>query len=86
MTAIVIFAKSVIINGIFAIRKRIVLDRDVTFRMSQCKCKYANHKPIHDFLYDGNSNIFPIFHHLQDIHHQNYMTFTLTFSMGRGHM
>ena len=35
------------------------------------KCKYANQKPISDFLFDGNWSIYTIWYHLQDIWSQN---------------
>ena len=59
------FAISVTINDIFAI------GRDLTFRMVKVKCKYDNQKHVHDFLYDRNINICPLWHHLRDIRNQN---------------
>ena len=35
------------------------------------KCKYANRKPRHDLLSDGNGNFYSICHHYQDIHSWN---------------
>ena len=34
--------------------------------------------------YDGNCNVYPICHHLQDIHNRNVHDLDLTFSMGQG--
>ena len=52
--------------------------------MVKVKCTYDTRKPRHDFLYDGNSNIWHICHNLQDIHNQNCKNLTLTFRMGQG--
>ena len=32
---------------------------------AKVKYKYDNRKPMHDFLYDGNSNVCPIYHNLR---------------------
>ena len=44
----------------------------LTFRMGQGQIrKEANEKPMHDLLFYGNSNFYPIYYHFQDIHCQN---------------
>ena len=46
-------------------------DLDWPLKYAEGKCKYANRKPIHDFLYDGDYDIFLICHRLRYIHDQN---------------
>ena len=43
----------------------------LTFITGQVRCKYSNGYPIHDILFDGNSNVFHIFHLFQYIRCQN---------------
>ena len=68
-------------------------DPDLTFGMSQgqltwplewAKVRFkSTPKPIHYFLYDGNSNVLPC-QHLHDIHAQSIMVLALTVTIGQG--
>ena len=46
-------------------------DLDLTLDWAKIKYKYANRKLMRDFLYDGNSNVSIICHHLRDVCNQN---------------
>ena len=39
--------------------------------LATVKYKNANKQLIYGFIYDGNSDVYPIYHHLQDNHNQN---------------
>ena len=53
---------------------------------NKIKCKYANRKPIYDFLYDGKDIICPIWHYLRYIQSRNEHGIDLTFRMGQDQM
>ena len=57
---------------------------DLTFKWVKVKYKYANRRSIHDFLSDGNSYIFPIYHHWPHIHNKNVHDFDLDLYNGNG--
>ena len=43
----------------------------LTLRLVKVRCNYANRKPIHDLLFDGDGNFLPTCHHFQDIYCRN---------------
>ena len=51
--------------------------------MVKVKCEYVNRKPIHDFLFDANSNVFPLCYHFQIFTAEIFMTLTFTMSKGQ---
>ena len=65
LIAIVIFSTSVTISKIFIIEKYMTLI--VTLEWTKIKGKYADWKPIHDLLVDGNSNFLCVSHHCKGI-------------------
>ena len=64
--AIVIVSASFTILNIFIVE----MCKTVTqsFRVGQNHMCHYNRKPIHDLLFDDNSNFYPDCHHFQDIH------------------
>ena len=69
LMAIVILFISLTIPKMFIVEMRMTLT--LTFEWDSAKCFYANRKPIHDLLIDGNSNVYTIRHPFQDIHNRN---------------
>ena len=63
------------VNNIFAIEMCVTFIRPP--ERAKIKCKYANRKPIRDFLYTGNGNIYPICHYLRYIRNENMHDFDL---------
>ena len=57
----------------------------MTFRMENVKYKYANGMALCDFLFVGNSNVYPI-NICEILTIKMWMTLTLTFKMGQGQM
>ena len=80
MIANVIVAPSVTIYKIFVIK--IVRHWPWPLEWAKVKCKNANRKSTHDFLYDCNSNIGNINHHLRDVRNKNVHDLDLDFRNG----
>ena len=58
-----LLGSSVSVYEIFAIKMCMTFNLNV--RMVKVKCKYVNRKLIHDFLFDGNTNVSCTCHHFQ---------------------
>ena len=69
---IVMFSLSVTVCKMLTVEMCITLT--LTLKWAKVRCKYAKEK-LCDFLFDGNSNVCPIHHHLRDIHSQNVHDF-----------
>ena len=56
------------ISKIFAVEMCMTLT--LTLKYTKVNRKSVDRKPVNDFVTDGDSNLFNIFHHLQDIHYR----------------
>ena len=85
---IIMFALSATIIEIFVVEMCMTLI--FTFRMSKGKCKYKKRKPICDFLFVDNSNVFSMCRSLRENHiwtfqFTSFEYFTLKMNMNDVH-
>ena len=70
------FTLFVIVLEIFAVEMLLIL----TFSMAKVKCEYTVER-THATSSVGNSNVFPIYHRLQDIQFMNFPVYSIIFDL-----